>query len=139
MLALAVVAGLVLAVTGTPRYAEGTPERTAQRYLEALVDDQPGRARQHLAPELAARCEPGEPRAWYPWVSGSIRFADVRTSDGRVEIGLELSEVEPLDPFELPLDDRRLHVRHAELTLEQRNGEWLIIEAAPAINGCERR
>jgi hypothetical protein len=139
VLALAVVAGVVLAVAGTPRYAEGTPERVAQRYLEALLDDQHRRAREHLAPELASRCEPGEPRAWYPWASGSIRFQDVRIADGRAEIDLELSDVEPIDPFELPLDERRLRVRHAELTLEQRSGEWLITEAGPPINGCERR
>jgi hypothetical protein len=130
--------GLVLAARGGPAYPEGSAEAAAQGYLQALFDEDPAQAREFLAPELAATCQTFEPASWWISESRAARFEDVRELDGTVVIDLELSSLRTYDPFEFPLDDYD-PVRDTELVLEQRNGTWVITEAAWPLHQCDRR
>lgn len=56
--AVAVLAAVVARGRPTVEYAENTPEGVAQRYLQALLEDDTTRAYGYLAPEAKERCTP---------------------------------------------------------------------------------
>lgn len=138
IVAIGLVVGVVLAARGGPVYPEGSAEAAAQAYLQALFDEDPAEARAFLAPEIAATCHTYEPASWWIGESTAVRFEDVREIDDRVVIDLELSSLSEYDPFEFPFDDYD-PVRDTELVLEQRNGDWVITEAAWPLHQCDWR
>jgi len=138
-LASRLVVGLILTVRGTSEYPEGSPEATAQAYLNELIDRDTDAARRYLAPGIASQCRSGEPYSYWVRRTDAIRFENVRIDGDRSEIDLVLSRVGDPDLFDVPLDDGSGPYRDTEMLLERRDGSWLIVRAGPPLHPCNGR
>jgi hypothetical protein len=133
----ALVVGAVLASRAT-EFPDGSPEATAQGYLQAMLDDDERTARSYLAPEVADDCDPIS-HAYSFRSADTVRFVAVAVADGRAEIELEFSFSSDYEPFEFPIDEPWRSPRDARLELEQRNNKWVVVGATWIPDACRER
>lgn len=126
----------LIAVLGGRRivdYEPGTPEASAQSYVQAMLDRDFDLAHGYLASELQDQCEP----YWLePYVAESIvvTFGDARVdgNSATIEARLASTDFQP-EPFAFEEPDI-----DAWLLLEQRNGDWRTVHADWPLYGCAR-
>ena len=128
---------VLIAVVGGRRvvdYEPGTPEASAQSYVQAMLDRDFDLAHGYLSSELQDQCEPYRLEIPHAAESMVVTFSDVRVDgdSAAIEARLASTDFQPeLFPFEEPDIDTRL-------VLEQRNGDWRIVRADWPLYGCAR-
>jgi hypothetical protein len=134
---IALVVGAVLANRAT-EFPDGSPEATAQKYLQAILDNDERTARTYLAPDVADNCDPF-PRTYGLRYADTVRFAAVAVDGGHAEIELEFSFSSDYEPFEFPIDEPRHSPGEAHLVLEQRTDGWVVVGASWISDVCRER
>lgn len=134
---LALLVTLALTDRNVRSYDPGTPEATAQAYIQALFDEDRAAAHGYLSSDLQDKCEPYDLELW--WVRGaeSASFDEVRIDGEHAEIELRLLSTD----FELgifPFDNYD-YSRETELELDRVAGEWVITNATWPLAGCTWR
>jgi hypothetical protein len=135
--ALALIVALALARSNVRSYEPGTPEATAQAFIQALLDEDPETAHGFLAADLKKVCEPRDLNLW--WVPHADRavFDEVRAdaTHAEIEISLLSNDYEfGIFPF-----DNYDYSRETELELDRFDGEWLVTDATWPLAGCTWR
>ncbi len=129
---LALLVTLALAGGDVRTYEPGTPEATAQAYVQALFDEDREAAYALLSPEIQERCSELDLDLWWVRDSDSASFDEVRVDDGHAEIELRLvstdSGIFPFDNYD--------YSRETELELDLIDGEWLVSDATWPLAGC---
>ena len=123
-IAIAVVIGIAVTMLagGEREYAEGTPERTVQDYLRAVIDRDHARAMALLAPDLATRCERATRSPIRDRGDEAIRAtldrADIRggTAEVRVRLTTSYGSSDPFSTGE--------YTRNEVFVLQQADGKW---------------
>lgn len=134
---LSVIVTLALAGANVRTYAAGTPEATAQAYIQALFDEDPETAHGYLSQDLQTKCEPDDLELWWARRADSASFDEIRSDGDHAEIELRLvSSDYDLGIF---LFDSYDYSRETELELDRRNGEWVITDATWPLAGCTWR
>jgi len=131
--------GLFLAARSTADYPDGSPEAAAQGYLQALFDHDPEAARSYLAPEFANRCDIDDPSSWWIWSTDAVTFDAVRTDGDVAEIDVRLTSVDNYDVFDIPIDRRHDWSHTGTITLNSRDGQWLIVDTSTSLHQCHER
>jgi hypothetical protein len=134
---IALIVALALAGGDVRTYEPGTPEATAQAYLQALFDDDEEAAHAYLSPALQERCEPWDLDTWWARDAESAVFDEVRVDGDHAEIELRLISREydlGLFPF-----DNYDYTRETELELDRIAGEWVVTDATWPLAGCAWR
>ena len=134
LVGLALLITLALARDDVRSYDEGTPEATAQAYLQALFDEDRETAHAYLSDELQSKCDPWDLDLWWARDASSAAFDEVRVDGDRAEIELRLVS----DDYEFgifPFDDYD-YTRETELELRSSNGGWVITNATWPLAGC---
>lgn len=134
IIVLAIIIALALAGRGLQEFEAGSPEATAQAYIQALFDDDFDEAVGYLSEELQTRCRPGDLRA--SDLEDTAIFEEVRRDGDHAEIELRLSDGESF-PGDFPFDDYRWS-RDTELELDRIDGVWRITWAAWPVYRCGR-
>lgn len=115
-------------------YEPGTPEATAQAYVQAMLDREFDVAHAYLVAELQDQCEPYRLETPDTADSMVVMFGDVRVNgdSATIEAPLTSTDVQP-EPFPLEEPDT-----DARSVLAQRSGEWRIVHADWPLYGCAR-
>jgi hypothetical protein len=137
LVVLALLVTLAVADRNVRSYDPGTPEATAQAYIQALFDEDRDAAYAHLSADLQDDCKPNDLDLW--WVRGaeSASFDEVRIDGDHAEIELRLLSTD----FELgifPLENYD-YSRETELELDRFESEWVITDATWPLAGCTWR
>lgn len=139
VLVAAIAAILFLGGGKTIVYPPGSPEFTAQTYIQALFDDDDHTAFELLAPELQKDCRPTELANGFMDTTGSAVFDEVRIADHEATIDLRLIgttiAAQPF-PFDRQFDSQEIDAR---MTLDNSSGDWRITDVAWPLYGCPRR
>ncbi len=134
---VAVIIALALAGGNIRTYEAGTPEATAQAYIQALFDEDTDTAFGFLSAELQAKCKPRDLELWWVRNADSASFDEVRSDGDHAEIELRLkSRSYELGMF--PFDNYD-YSRETELELERLFSEWVITDATWPLAGCTWR
>lgn len=131
---LAIIVTLALAGSRLRSYEEGTPEATAQAFIQALFDEDPEAAHVYLSADLQERCDPDDIDLWWVQSSDSASFEDVKINGDHADIELRLQARQydlGLFPFDFYDWDRE-----TELELDRIDDEWVITNATWPLAGC---
>ena len=134
VLVAAVAAIALLAGRDVVDYAPGTPEATAQAYIQALFDRDYETADALLSPTARARC-PSFDTEFNDTRTGAATFEQVRRYDDRIVIDILLTGAR-FEPGPFPIEEDRIET---ELSLRQIDGEWRIIAGEWPFDRCARR
>ena len=134
---LALLVAVALARSDVRSYAPGTPEATAQAYIQALFDEDSETAHGYLSTDLQAECEPGDLEPWWVRNADSASFDEVHNDGTHAEIELRLLSNE-YDLGNFPFDSYD-YSRETELELDRVDGEWVITDATWPLAGCTWR
>ncbi len=134
---VALLVTLALARSDTRSYEQGTPEATAQAYIQALFDGDRDTAHGFLSSELRARCEPRDLETWWISDAESASFDEVRIEGTHAEIEIRLISKD-YDLGIFPFDNYD-YSRETELVLDQLAGGWFITDATWPLAGCTWR
>ncbi|MEA2000962.1 MAG: hypothetical protein U9N84_03620 [Actinomycetota bacterium] len=134
---VAVIVALALAGGNIRTYDPGTPEATAQAYIQALFEEDTDTAFGYLSPELQAKCEPKDIELWWVRRADSASFDEVRSDGDHAEIELRLKSSD-YDLGIFPFDNYD-YSRETELELDRLDGEWVITDATWPLAGCTWR
>lgn len=115
-------------------YAPGTPEATAQAYIQALFDRDYEAADALLSPAARARC-PSSEIELDDTHTGVATFERVRRYENRVVIEILLAGAR-FEPGPFPIDTDQIET---ELTLRQLDGEWRIVAGDWPFDRCAWR
>lgn len=132
VVAVALVAGAVTAAVREPvALPGGTPERTVQAYIEAVLDDDVEEAIALLSRDLAERCRADDFRRAAPRSPTTVTLDGVRVRNGRAEVTVRLRSDggEPL----LPIFESSFRQWFG---LVQEGGDWVIAEAPWPVHHC---
>ena len=135
--ALALIVVLALAKSNVRKYDPGTPEATAQAFIQALFDEDPETAHGFLAADLKEVCEPRDLNLWWVRHADTAVFDEVRADATHTEIEISLLA----NDFEFgifPFDNYD-YSRETELELDLFDGEWLVTDATWPLAGCTWR
>jgi hypothetical protein len=143
----AVVVGVVAVSTvvalaagrGEEDFPPGTPEGTVQGYLRAVIDRDPERALDFLAPELLEDCDTDEYRRS---IRNMIRSGDrevrasllgTRQRDDVTEVEVRITESYGDGPF-----GRNEYSQEHFFVLDQVEGEWRFVEPPWPLYACPK-
>ncbi|MCP4304579.1 MAG: hypothetical protein GY788_06840 [bacterium] len=135
--ALALIVALALARSNVRSYEAGTPEATAQAFIQALLDEDPETARGFLSDDLKTKCEPHDLDLWWVQHTDTAVFDEVRieSTHADIEISLLSNDYEfGIFPF-----DNYDYSRETELELDRIADEWLVTDATWPLAGCTWR
>lgn len=134
---IALLITVALARGDVRTYEPGTPEATAQAFIQALFDEDTETAHSYLSPGLQVRCEPEDFDTWWVNSADSASFDETRVDGDHAEIEVRLMS----NDYEfgiLPFDNYD-YSRETELELGLLNGEWVITNATWPLAGCTWR
>jgi hypothetical protein len=137
LVAVAVLVILALAGSDVRSYEPDTPEAAAQAYIQALFDEDPRTAYDHLSAHLQSQCEPNDLELWWVRRADSASFDEVRIDGDHAEIELRLMSND-YDRGIFPFDNYD-YSRETELELDRVDGEWVITDATWPLAGCTWR
>ncbi len=131
----AIIGVAVLRERRVIHYEPGTPEATAQAYVQALFDRDFDLAHGYLAPELQDECGPYQIDFDFDEESAVATFGRVRVDGDRAVIEIRLAATdyrpEPLFIHEYETDMR--------LVLERYDDEWRIVDTDWPLHSCVPR
>ena len=134
---IALLVTVALARGDVRTYEPGTPEATAQAFIQALFDEDPETAHSYLSPGLQVKCAPGDFDTWWVNSADSASFDETRVDGEHAEIEVQLVS----NDYELgifPFDNYD-YSRETELELDLLNGEWVITNATWPLASCTWR
>ncbi len=137
VVATAILIALAMAGGDVREYEEGTPERVAQAFIQALFDEDVDTARTYLAAELQDQCAPHDLDLWWVHDADSARFEEVVVDGDHADIEVVLISTD-YEPVILPFDNYD-YSADTELELERRSGTWEITHATWPLAGCTWR
>lgn len=131
VLVAGIAAVMILGNPDTIKYAAGTPEFTAQKYIQGLLDNDPDAAYALLTIQLQANCRPTE-LAIKTEPAGSAVFDRVQVHDNRATIDLRLIGT-GIESGPFVIDQPEIE---AMLILDKSSGEWRIADASWPLYDC---
>jgi hypothetical protein len=129
---LAIIIALALSERGIEHFEAGSPEATAQAYIQALFDDDFDEAYGYLSDDLQAGCRRADLSA--PGLEDTATFEEVRRDGDHAEIELRLGEAD-FFPGDFPFDNYDWS-RRTELELDRIDGVWRVTFAAWPVFRC---
>ncbi len=130
---VAIIVGVAL--LGSPKVAEyepGSPEAAAQRYVQALLDDDYTTAHSLLDADWQRECDPHDLRIEPWWSVATATFTDVNRRGDTATIDIRL-DTGDLDFEDIPIQADTIDT---VLVLEHQAGEWRIVGADWPLSEC---
>lgn len=137
LVVLAAVVAIALTGDSIRAYGPGTPEATAQAYVQALFEEDIDKAHGYLSHDLQTKCDPEDLDLWWVRDADSATFDEIRRDGEHAEIELRLKSRDyDLGIF---LFDSYDYSQETELELDRLDGEWVITDATWPLAGCNWR
>jgi hypothetical protein len=137
LLLLALLVALTVAGSNVRTYEAGTPEATAQAYIQALFDGDIHTGHGYLSKDLQQKCEPRDLDLWWVGHADSASFDEVRIDGDHAAIELRLVSSD-YEPGAFPFDNYD-NSQETELELDQLDDVWVITDATWPLAGCTWR
>ncbi len=134
---ISIIVALLLARDDVRSYEPGTPEATAQAFIQAMFDEDVEAARNFLSAELQRECRGDDLNLWWVRNADSARFDSVDISDDTADIEVSLITTE-YEPGFFPFSDHD-YSSETEIELERHDGTWVITNATWPLSGCTWR
>ena len=128
-----VISGVLVATRSPELLGLGTPEGTAQRYLQAVFDDEPEAAEAFLSTDLRGRCLDELDDAGTNNNSRAV-LLDTTTSDDSAVVKVEITRYSDPSPFET--SEYSFDIK---LVLSRMADGWEISEAPWPVEYCLER